>query len=435
MDRNVEAAIATVPADLIKDPGLVYERIRWRRKKGFDLEARQLIFDFPLDQVRPDLWLSERNALARDALQQGHVSEAYRLARGHALTDPGGYAEAEWLAGWIALRFLHEPEVARAHFLAMFAAVRYPISLARAAYWSARACAAAGDQKLAAAWYRAAATYPLTFYGHLAAEHADGLRRFPLPQVPEPTAAEQVDFARHELVRAVRLLANYVQTRSVPPFIRRLAEINPRQGWQVLVVRLAAEAGRPDLGVDTAKRAIRNGFPLLDLAYPIIAVPTPGDSLPHPVDPLLLLAMVRQESVFELEAVSSAGARGLMQLMPNTARHVAASLNLPFSVQRLVADADYNLRLGQAYLSNLLKTFEGSYVLAFAAYNAGPSRVRDWIREYGDPREGMADAIDWIEILPLAETRNYVQRAMENLWVYRALLNSGTVVVAKDLTR
>jgi soluble lytic murein transglycosylase len=432
---DVDAAVAAVPPALVDNPGLIYERVRWRRKNGLEEEARSLLAGVRGDLGRPDLWWIERSTLARDALRLGHVSEAYRLVRDHALSEPGDYAEAEWLAGWIALRFLREPETARTHFRNMFKVVRFPISVARAAYWSARASEAAGDRETARDWDRRAASHPGTFYGRLAAQRDLGDTSLILPPDPQPSAQDQEAFAGHELVRAIRLLAAHNQVNACRTFLRALAEVSPAPGWQTLTATLAAEAGGPSLGVQTAKRAMRNGYSLFAHAYPIMPLPDLADGSPYPVDPALVLAMIRQESEFDLAAVSSSGARGLMQLMPGTARYVAASLDVPYSAVRLIADGGYNVKLGQAYLSRLLDTFGGSYVLAFAAYNAGPARVRQWLEAYGDPRAGDVDMVDWIEMLPFEETRNYVQRAIENMWVYQARLGSTNQLLATDSER
>lgn len=431
---NVDAAVNAVPAALANDPGLIYERVRWRRKNGQELAARALLAEVKGDPGRPDLWWMERNALARDALRLGHVSEAYRLVRDHALTDPADYSEAEWLAGWIALRFLGEARTAQAHFVNMFKVVRFPISIARAAHWAARAGEAAGDHDFARAWDQTAAAHPTTFYGRLSAQRL-AIDSLILPPDAEPDVAEQEAFAAHELVRAVGLLAAHDQGNAIRTFILALAEISPTPGWQAMTTALAGEAGGAALGVATAKRAMRNGYPLFAHAYPTMILPQLRNGAPFPVDPALVLAMIRQESAFDPGAVSPSGARGLMQLMPETARHVAGAIDVDYSPGRLTTDGGYNVELGQAYLSTLLEAFDGSYVLAFAAYNAGPARVRQWLDTYGDPRRGDVDVIDWIEMLPYEETRNYVQRAIENMWVYRARLGGSRSLLATDLPR
>ncbi|MBL8661148.1 MAG: lytic transglycosylase domain-containing protein [Rhodospirillales bacterium] len=431
---NVDAFVNAVPAALADDPGLIYERVRWRRKNGQELAASALLAQVKGDPGRPDLWWIERNALARDALQLGHGSEAYRLVRDHSLSDPGDYAEAEWLAGWIALRFLGEARTAQAHFVNMFRVVHFPISVARAAYWAARAGDAFGDHDSARAWDQTAAAHPTTFYGRLSAKRL-AVDNPTLPPDAEPDAGERKAFAAHEFVRAVRLLSAYDQGDAIRTFIRALAEISPSPGWQAMTTALASEAGGASLGVTTAKQAMRNGYTLVAHAYPTMTLPDLRAGAPYPVDPALVLAMIRQESGFDLKAVSPAGARGLMQLMPETARRVAGAIDVEYSPDRLTTDGAYNVELGQSYLSTLLEDFDGSYVLAFAAYNAGPARVRQWLDAYGDPRRGDVDAIDWIEMLPFEETRNYVQRAIENMWVYQARLGGGRSLAATDLVR
>lgn len=432
---SAEAAVTGVPPALQGDPGLTYERIRWRRQKGMEGEARNLLAEVKQDAARPDLWWTERHALARDALRRGQAPAAYRIARAHALSEPGDYAEAEWLSGWIALRFLNRPEVARDHFLNMTKVVRFPISVARAAYWTGRAGEAAGDRPFAMGWYRSAAAHPTTFYGRLAAERVSPDTTLILPPAPAPSAIERAAFSGHELVRAARLLAAHGQEDAARAFIRRLGEIREAPPWQAMTAELAAEIGGTGFGVATAKRAMREGFLLFEQAYPLMTLPIAAERLPHPVEPAMILAMIRQESEFDRAAVSPAGARGLMQLMPGTAKQVAASLDLPYSPDRLTRDPAYNVKLGRAYLSKLLGSFDGSVALASAAYNAGPGRVREWLDTYGDPRRGRVDLIDWIEMLPFAETRNYVQRAIENRWVYQARLNGDSVLLASGLGR
>ncbi|HSO42256.1 MAG TPA: hypothetical protein VLR47_05375 [Rhodospirillales bacterium] len=222
--RNADAAVAALPPALRADPGLVYEQIRWRRQKGLEADARSLLAEVKQDAGRPDLWWTERQALARHALRQGQAAAAYRLVRAHALSEPSDYAEAEWLAGWIALRFLKQPEVARGHFLNMVKVVRFPISVARAAYWAGRAGEAAGDKPFAMGWYRTAAAHPTTFYGRLAAERVSPDSTLMLPPGPEPSPIERAAFSGHELVRSTRLLVAHGQEEAARTFIRRLGE-------------------------------------------------------------------------------------------------------------------------------------------------------------------------------------------------------------------
>jgi soluble lytic murein transglycosylase len=437
LGRDVDGAIAKVPSELKDDPGLIYERLRWRRKKGRDHLARELLKAHPLDHVNPEKWWAERAILARSALAEGHVSEAYRIARDHALTEGAGFADAEWLAGWIALRFLEEAKVAFDHFTTLFGGVKYPVSRSRGAYWAARAAEADQRPSMAELWYRTAAQHPTTYYGQLAAIRLGAGSELPLPPDPHPSADEVALFRDQELVRAVRMLTEFGQRNRLPPFILSLAEQSDSAGWKALVASLAEEQGRPDLSIAIAKRAIRQGRPLIKNGYPSVAVPEIDHTVGQAAEVPLILAMVRQESAFHFEAVSRAGARGLMQVMPSTARSVAGKLKIPYSRKRLTADPDYNLKIGRSYMSALLETFEGSYVLALAAYNAGPARVKQWKLVNGAPQGNVIDAVDWIELIPFAETRNYVQRTLENLQVYRTMLNGTEVAwtLENDLKR
>jgi len=435
-EGNVDRAVAKVPEALKSDPGLVYERLRWRRRKGLET-APGWLDAHPLDRSRPELWWTERAALARRALDSGHVSEAYRIATGHAVDDGVAFAEASWLAGWISLRYLREPKAGLDHFSEMYDKVNYPISRARAAYWAGRAAEASTRPEVADHWYRVAAGHPTTYYGQLAAARIKGPTHMRLPEPPAPTDDETRAFASHEMTRASRMLHAFGQRKRLDPFILRLAELGDTPAWKAMSAALARSLGRPDLAVTVAKRSARSGHTFVREGYPVVPLPTVEARLPHPVEAPLLLAMIRQESAFQADARSSAGARGLMQVMPAMARRIAKRLKLPYSPRRLNGDRDYNIRVGRGYLAGLLDTYDGSYVLALAAYNAGPARVRAWIRANGDPRDGDVDVIDWIEQIPFSETRNYLQRTLESLQVYRGRLAETEVAttIETDLSR
>lgn len=413
LDPGVDGAVRRVPAKFQSDPGLLYERLRWRRIKGRDMEAREILEHPPKDLVRPELWWSERSVQVRRALANGEASVAYKLASHHGLTRGPAFADAEFLAGWIALRFLGDAAAARKHFEALHANVSYPVSLARGAYWAGRAAEAENDEDGAKTWYAEAASYPTVFYGQLARQHiADA----PVPTDPEVTTDQARAFARDELVQAARIAARSSDRSLMRPFVIRLVDRAKSPSEHRLIAAMAQYEGRPELAVAAAKASARHGVILMDGAYPERPLP-PGANT---VERGLALAVMRQESAFDSQAVSFAGARGLMQLIGPTAQHVARAMKLPFDRDRLLHDPDYNIRLGTRYLADLVDQFGGSYVLAVAAYNAGPARVRAWSRNGGDPRRGALDILDWIELIPLSETRDYVQRVMENLEVYRA---------------
>lgn len=431
------AAFDSVPAWLQDDPGLRYEMVRWYRKQGPQSEARRLLANYPSNGGYAALWWTERVALARDARNMGLYDEAYALVSPHGLTTGSEYVDAEWLSGWLALRFLNDPRTALGHFTSLYDNVRYPVSLARAGYWAGRAASAMGRGSAAEEWYRKAAEHPSAFYGQLAQTQIEPGKGRALPPDPQPGAAERRALADHELARAARLLAELGEQDSLRAFLIRLVEINETPAWRQAVAALAQELSRDDLAVLVSRRAIRDGHLLVSSGYPVVSLPRTLNGYQDSVEDALILAVIRQESGFDVGAVSSAGARGLMQLMPATARQVASKLNVSFSPSALTSDPEYNVNLGQTYLASLLGRFSGSYVLAVAGYNAGPARASRWLDEIGDPRVGVEEAVDWIEKIPLSETRNYVQRTMENLQVYRAVLGGGVVppALASDLVR
>jgi soluble lytic murein transglycosylase len=416
---GVDGAVARVPDELANDPGLVYERLRWRRRKGKYDAALEMLGSAPARPARPERWWTERSYLARQALVRGDISVAYRTARDHGQSNGVGFAEGEWLAGWIALRFLGESEIAAAHFQSMYEAVSYPISRARGAYWAGRAAEAMGERAAATKWYRSAATHATTYYGQLAAARLGIRTTASLPEAPPIAATEVKAFSGRELVRVVRLLAEAGERKLVRSFVRRLNAIAETPAERMLIARLAQEAKRTDLAVYTARRASLVGVDLIDHGYPMLDLPKGRGP-----DPALIHAVIRQESGFDPRAVSRAGAQGLMQLMPATARKLSRKLKTRYSKRKLIADPDYNVALGRAYLAALIDDFDGSHILALAAYNGGPRRVGRWIRDYGDPRDNDVDPIDWIESIPIAETRNYIQRVLEGLYVYRLRLGA-----------
>ncbi len=437
---NVDKAIARVPDELKRHEGLVYERLRWRRRKGRTDSAMELFADAPPDPVRPDLWAEERIELARQSLADGAISEAYNVARNHGLDakEAALFSEAEWLAGWIALRFLNEPAWAYDHFRALYTAVSFPISRSRGAYWAGRAAENIGDTTSATIWYSVASSYPETFYGQLALSRLKPGATLALPFEIARDPLTIAEFNAFEPARAAKALVEAGAREHIGALVMGVARHYDAPGWQSVVAIFARSLGRPDLAIRIAKLAARNGQLIPSAAYPTVAsfglpVSEPGSE----VEAALLHAVIRQESLFFPEAKSRAGALGLMQLMPATARQVAKQLGVRYNRNKLRKDPGYNRSFGDAYLGNLLKTFDGSYILSIAAYNAGPNRARRWVRAYGDPRDPDVDAIDWIESIPFDETRNYVQRVLENLQVYRAVLGgeNAPVQLAQDLVR
>ncbi len=427
LEQGVDGAINRVPASLQNDPGLIFERLRWRRIKGLDDRAVELLAQPPAELVYPDVWAYERLVLARRYLENGDAATAYRLLADHREVSGEFYHEVEWLAGWVALRKLDQPDVALDHFMTFFDGVGYPISRARGAYWAGRAAEAMGNANQAQYWYDIAADHGNTFYGQLGAHKINVEPRF--APVPQPTEAHTNTFAADELTTLVRQLAEIDERSVARSFLLQIGENAETPETLHLTAQFALVLGRPDLAVAVAKAGVRRGTVLVYAGYPLIDLPPEST-----IDPALALAVIRQESSFDPGAISSAGARGLMQLMPATAAGVANDLGIDHSKAKLTSDPDHNMRLGTAYLSELLDGQGGSYVRAIAAYNAGPSRVHRWISEFGDPTEPNADVVDWIEQIPYSETRNYVQRVLEALVVYRMLQGVETARLDDALT-
>lgn len=428
-EGNVDKMIADVQKHapkLLNDPGLTYERLRWRRKKGRLDEAAAMLNDLSGDPVRPDKWWVERASVTRDLLQKGKYKDAYGVSSKHGLSaaQAEAYSEAEWISGWIALRFLNNPARALEHFSHMHSVVNYPISVARGAYWAGRAAQVLGHDQDARKWLTEAAKHSTTYYGQLARAKL-GLADVVHPDLSPPAASPimKQTFDEHPMKRAAQILAEIGEKDRMRPFLQHLSDADPAPAWRSLSAAFAASHGRPDVAIRLSKSAEREGAPLGALGYPALDLPMPpqhknGGGVEAP----LVLAVIRQESEFYVRATSHAGARGLMQVMPATAKAVAKANRMPYDRDRLTGDADYNLIIGQVYLSSVIKDFDGSYPMAIAAYNAGPQRVNRWLRTFGDPRKGEIDIIDWVELIPFSETRNYVQRVLENLSVYRTRL-------------
>jgi len=418
MAYGVDAAIAKVPPRLRDHPGLVFERARWRRMKRRYADTVELLLPARTDVPHPRRWWNVRHWAAREAMEKGHYSDAYKLAANHGLTSGFAFAQAEWLAGFISLRFLRQPARALEHFRTLHEGVTTPVSRARAAYWSGEAASARGKQRDARRWRETAATNLTTYYGQLAAADLEQDLFLALPEGPRPSADQRATFRDRELVRVVRALAELGHGERTDRFVHHLCAKADTATTHKLLADLAVDIGRRDLAVSVARDARRKGIILPKHLYPVPALPG-TQSARTTGHRAAMLALVRQESSFDDRAVSPAGAYGMMQLMPATARTLARDLDMPFSRERLHRNARYNLRLGRHYLNELIARYDGALMLAIAAYNAGPNAVDRWLREYGDPRTDFIGPVTWIEQIPYAETRNYVQRVIEAMMVYR----------------
>ncbi len=420
---GVDRYIARVPEHLRGDPGLRFDRLQWRARKGKRAGVREILLRPPARLVEPARWWRLRRAEIRRLLEAGDGRRAWALARTHRQKSGVAYAEAEWLAGWLALRFAKRPAEALQRFEKLHAAVRTPVSRARAAYWAGRAAAALGRRQASHAWFDRARAFPTTFYGQRASEELGLEPRLDILPLPEASPALRRRFDADSRVRVVRALCDANAGDLARPFVERLAFAVHSEAEATLLLRLARRCQRPELFVLAAKRLVRRGLVPRLYTFPLPRFRDAVVPRGRAADPALLLAMARQESHFELAARSRAGARGLLQLMPATARPLAAIEGLPFSFQRLLGDPGYQFDLATSYLERLGSRFLGHPALMIAAYNAGPSRVRSWLALYGRPRaEDSHRLVDWVERLPFAETRNYVQRVLEGRFVYRQLL-------------
>jgi peptidoglycan lytic transglycosylase len=423
--------VARVPAPLRTDSGLLYAEVRWQRERDMTDGAVAILQANPGDPVRPAAWWHERQIVARRLLTLGNIDLASRIAAQHGVLQDNAYSDAEFLLGYIALRYTKQPSLAFDHFSQVLTRADTPYAKARAGYWGGRAAEAEAKFDLARKWYAAGAEHMATFYGQLASHQlGDDAPPRPVPE-PVPTAAERADFNNNEVVRATQIFFVLGDRAHSKAFLLHLADGAKTPTQFAMLASLAEQNGRIDLAIAVAKRAIAAGTPLMIHGYPTVALPSRGNT-----EPALLFAIMRQESAFEPDALSPAGARGLMQLMPATASFIANNLQLPLSIPRLTMDGLYNVTLGRGYLEHLIDDFGGSYALAIASYNAGPGRVRQWLAEYGDPRGGKINMVDWIETIPIDETRLYVQRVLEDLQVYRGQVGRNSAFsLVSDLAR
>ena len=411
------------PAAAARDAGATLLRARMLRMRERDAEAAAAWTAGAASQAglppaaQRAIW-TERQVLARKLLRLGDVPNAYAVAAQHGQSVAGEpRQEAEFLAGFIALRRMNDPARALAHFRRVGEGSRSAITQARAAYWQGRA---EGNPARARAHFQAAAAFPVTFYGQMAAlalgeNGAQISARINNLAVPRPTEAEARAFMNRELPRLLLTLAEMGEAQRSRLFLLRLEDTAPGHAERLLVARLATAIGRPDQAVWVARRAGVSGAMLVEDGWPA-PYPAPEGM----AEPAVVFAITRQESNFEVAVVSPAGARGLMQLMPATAVSVSRRLNTPHQPAWLTSDPVHNIRLGSAYIQERLERFGGVMVFAFAGYNAGSGRVDEWLATYGDPRAGTLPMLDWMEMIPFAETRNYAQRVIENVAIYRA---------------
>ena len=429
---NAKALLEAVPHELRGDVGYLFSRIQLLRRDEKFAEAAQLMLSAPRDPAHLhnlDEWWIERRLLARKMIDAGEYRTAYQIARDAALPTRDIYkTEQEFTAGWIALRFLNDPGLASQHFARIGVGSLNPTTLARAGYWQGRAAEAAGRSQEARAAYAAAAEQSTSYYGQLARARL-GLPQLELKEAPRTRGAERL-----EIVRAVQLLFDLDERDIAIPIFADVGEngdADALAGLGEIAARHTYARGQLLVG----KAALNRGLPFDLHAYPVNGIPR-YQSIGPEVEQSVVFAIARQESAFNPGDVSPAQAYGLMQVTPEAGRYVCKRAGIAFDLSRMKTDPAYNVTLGAAELGGLLEDYRGSYVMTFAAYNAGRGSLKKWVDRYGDPRDPKVDAVDWVELIPFAETRNYVQRVMENLQVYRARFDGGTrLQIEADLHR
>jgi len=411
---------AGLPPALQNDPTLLFARVRSLNAAKKFAEAGALLRKAPTDPAKVidgDVWWAERRQTSRKLLDLGDADTAYLVAAQHGARSTSNKVEAEFQAGWIALRFLDDPSRAARHFAALAQVAETPLQKSRALYWRGRAAEAfhtPEDDAGAREFYRQAAAHSTTFYGQLATAKL-GAEDRPLRPAPETAKAEE----RHEAVQVAELLFSTGDREIAAPLALDAAK-NLAEAKQVAALgEVIANQHEAKLSLVFGKSASYRGVPLDDVAFPSYGIPD-FEALPNSASRSVVYAIARQESAFDPKAVSSAGAMGLMQMIASTARHTAYQHGVAFDLSRMISEPSFNAKLGAAHLGILLGEYRGAYLLTFAAYNAGGGRVKQWIDAYGDPRKPNVDPIDWVERIPITETRNYVQRVMENFVVYRA---------------
>ena len=422
---GVDSAIAKIPGKYKNDIGLKYDRLKWRRRRGRVESSLEILFTLPRDPnklVRTDKWWKERAILSRSLIYKKKFAKAYKVSSNHSMNEGPNYAEAEWLSGWIALSFLEDPSLAVQHFKNFYDNVGYPISLSRGAYWLARTYKKIGNKQKVEEWLNEASKYPNTYYGQLAFVEINPKELFSLNEMPKVSKEYNKKFNKNPLINTIRLLKELDKTKYSKDFLKHLANLNIDKGSEILAGKLAVEIGRYDYAIQIAKKASYEKRYYNELNYPVIQTVKTVNKKRMPKKELVL-SVIRQESEFDHKANSYVGAQGLMQLMTYTARVVAKQAKLPYSKSRLKSDPDYNIKLGSYYLASLLEEYEGSYPFALAAYNAGPKRVKYWKKINGNPQKRKISYVDWIELIKFKETRNYVQRVLENINVYRYILS------------
>jgi soluble lytic murein transglycosylase len=430
--QNFEEMFNALPEDKKFKSGVLYSFLKYHHNADPDHDLSHLIAKAPHDTKHAHDWWRLKTFYIRELIKQKKYDKAYNIAENHHAFTVQDSVDAHWLAGWLALSFLKKPNDAVTHFRKLYEKVSFPISSSRAAYWLAESYKAMGKQAEAKAWHKKAAAFPETFYGQMALTKLN-ITNFSLPPKPKVNLDHIKNLKNNEIVNAASILLDYGCEGLALKYIKNAILKSNSAEETLLIVEFAKKKGSTRVLIEAAKAAGHKKVLITEYNYP-----KPYNISNQYIEPAFAYAIIRQESVFEVGAVSTAKAMGLMQLIEPTAKKVAKELKMPYSKKRLLTDPYYNIKLGTKYLGNMVNNFNGSYIMAAAAYNAGPSPVAHWIDLNGDPRtmKNIDDIIHWIELIPYYQTRDYVMRAMENLQVYRSVLGkSKSLRLVSDLKR
>ena len=427
---GVDKAISDVPAELINDLGLQYNRLKWRTRRNRLEGSLEILRKFHGEEtlVYPELWWKLRENIARDLIYEKKYSLAYEVSSNHHLNEGPEFADAEWISGWLALSFLNKNELAIGHFENFYNNVGYPISLARGAFWLGLAHEKNNNLNEAKKYFKEGSKFSNTYYGQLAFNKIKLGQDFKLSPEHKLSEGYEKEFNKNKLIRHVKLLKEMDRTKFSKDILKHLASLDVEKGSEILAAKLSTEIGRFDYAIQISKQASYEKRFINMFNYPVIDIPKEINNKQMPSQELVL-AIIRQESEFDARANSHVGAQGLMQIMPGTAKLVARNLKTTYNKSLLKNDPSYNIKLGTYYFSSLLEDYDGVFPFAIGAYNAGPNRIKSWVKRYGDPNRGEINFIDWIELIRFKETRNYVQRVIENINVYKFTLNRDPIKI------
>ena len=415
---NADQAISSIDTDLLNDQGLVYERLRWRRKSRLYKTAYDLINPLPNNLKYERKWWYEISIIVRKLIENKEYKKAYYLIKDFSSKSNELLSESEWYAGWIAYEFLNfDSEIHINHFLNSYENTDHKGEKAKSGYWAGRAYEKINNIELSNLWYENSAKYVTEFYGQLSHEKINTNKSL-LPNEElygkNLFIKDDLDFVNSDIYKASELMLANGTRKNAKLFISSLIYNSKSPGQLQIIAKLSKDFDRPDLAIKASKYAEKKNIYLYHYAYPSLK----NYKIYKDVEKELVYAVIKQESAFDSKAISRVGARGMMQIMPATANIVSKQLKLNYSKKRLTSDVQYNVSLGSYYLYSLIEDYD-SYLLALIGYNAGPRRVKRWIKKFGDPRKENVDYDSWIEKIPIKETRLYVKIVLSNLQVYR----------------